>query len=81
MNKEAKYSIQLDWKDHSVDLSTLNQWFKDALSESYKCISGNKSLKVWFSSLPTEEDTFLVNGIWDELDDMAHDMCKEFRIE
>ena len=73
-----KYSIQLDWKDHDINLTALDCWFKDALSEAYKCISGDKTLKVWFSKLPTEEDTFLVNGIWEELDDIKHEMCRDF---
>jgi hypothetical protein len=78
MDKRIKYSIELDWKNHDVDLSALHAWFKDVLNESYTCVSGNRALKVWFLSLPSEEDTFLVNAIWEELDSCEHEMCKKF---
>lgn len=74
----VKHTLELQWKDHSVNLEALNKALKELSSDCCGC-SADSSLKVHFTEVPSDEVLAAIKAKWAELDDPEHEMCKSYK--
>lgn len=75
----VKYTKELAWKKHNVDLEALDAWARKVLGESYCGNSADSSLKLHFTEAPSEDAVAEIDLKWEELDDEEHEMCASYR--
>lgn len=61
-----KSSLELKWKDHSVDLGTFDSWVK-SVEPSCCGNSADSKLTLWFMEELSEESKALIEAKWDSL--------------
>lgn len=74
----VKYTKELQWKQHLVDVAALSKWLKELTKDCCGCCS-DSSLKIRFTEIPSEEILAAINAKWAELDDSEHEMCKSYK--
>lgn len=72
----AKTNIQLEWKDHNVDLAALDVWMRENI-QHYCGNTADTKLTLWFDEIPSEEDIDAAKAKWDEIDS-EHDMALSY---
>ena len=75
----AKYSIELAWKGHSVDLEGLEAWLRANAGEHYCGNSADSKLTLWFLEEPSEEIKGAMRAKWDDLDNEDADLCVSYK--
>ena len=75
----VKYTKELAWKDHSVDLEAFDAWARSACGEHYCGNSADVSLKLHFLEKPSENIEMMIDLKWEELDNPEHDMCASYK--
>lgn len=75
----VKYTKELEWKSHKIDLEALEAWAKANCGEHYCGNSADASLKLHFLEEPSNEVIEVIDAKWAELDDEKHDMCTSYR--
>ena len=61
------FSIIKDWHEFRVHLSSLNDWLKANAGESYKGMSADSKLTIWFEAELSAEILAAVDAKWDGL--------------
>lgn len=74
----VKHTMELSWKDHSVDLEAFEEWARENCGDQYCGNSADSSLKLHFLEEPSQEMKDAINAKWAELDDKEHEMCKSY---
>lgn len=75
----VKYTKELEWKEHNVDLEALEVWAKVNCGEHYCGNSADSLLKLHFLEEPNQDVLDAINAIWEELDDPEHEMCAKYK--
>jgi hypothetical protein len=60
------YQMNLQWKEHNVDL----QAFDASLKVSYPHYAGNQAhsiLELWFNEEPSQDDKDLIQMMWEDI--------------
>ena len=76
---EAKYSMELSWKDHSVNLEGVEAWLRANAGEHYCGNSADAKLTLWFLEEPSQEVKDAIEMKWLELDDSEHELCVSYK--
>lgn len=74
----VKYTKELQWKDHLVNLAALEIWLRTNL-ENYCGNSADVCLKLHFLEQPSDEALALIDVKWAELDNPQHEMCVSYK--
>ena len=74
----VKHTIEIDWKEHKIDLQALDEWMRENAGEHYCGNSADSKLRLHFLEEPSEEVKLLVQMMMEELDDPEHEMCKSY---
>ncbi len=73
-----KYTMELAWKEHSVDLEAFEEWAKANCGEHYCGNSADQSLRLHFVEEPDQAVKDAIETLWEELDDEEHEMCESY---
>lgn len=76
--KEIKFTKELAWKDHNVDLAAFGAWAKETLKD-YCGASADVSYRLHFLEVPSDDDIAAIDLKWEELDDAKHEMCVSYK--
>lgn len=79
MSEVAKDSMELSWKEHSVDLEAFNAAIKAQDSNCCGTSADSNKLTVHFIEQASEEAKAAVAAQWAELDDEEHAMCASYK--
>lgn len=74
-----KFSKELEWKDHTIDLEAFEAWAKANCGEEYCGNSADSKLRLHFSEEPSQEIKDAIDDKWEELDDEEHEMCASYK--
>lgn len=75
----VKHTMELSWKEHSIDLVALESWLKEHAGEHYCGNSADSKLKLHFLEEPSEEIKEAILDKYAELDDEDHEMVKSYK--
>ena len=75
----AKWSMDLEWKEHNVDLSAFDAWCKENAGAQYCGNSADSKLHLWFLEEPSEEEKAACADKWETLDDAEDEMCASYK--
>jgi hypothetical protein len=75
----AKYMIELQWKEHSVDLEALEIWMKANAGASYDGNSADSKLTLYFLEEPSQDIKDAIIAEWEAMDDAGHEKCVSHR--
>lgn len=59
--------IQLEWKQFSLDLNSVETWMKSNVGEGYRGNSADYCLHLWFEEEPSQEVKDAVASYWEGL--------------
>lgn len=76
---EVKYTKELAWKDHNIDLDAVNVWAKANCGEQYCGASADSAFKMHFMEEPSQEIKDAIDELWEDLDDEEHEMCASYK--
>lgn len=73
----VKHNIELQWKEHSVDLEAFNAWTKE---QDENCVgsSADSKLTLHFLEEPSQEVKDAIAQKWADMDDEEHEMCASY---
>jgi len=74
----VKYTIEIKWKDHSINLESLEKWLRENAGEHYCGNSADINLRLHFLEEPSEDVKDAIMAKMEELDDPEHEMCKSY---
>jgi hypothetical protein len=65
---EAKYSMELQWKEFSICLETMEAWLRANAGEHYCGNQAGAKLEVWFTEEPSQEIKDAIQEKWDGIE-------------
>lgn len=74
-----KYNVELNWKEHSVNLDAFHAWAKDNCGADYCGMSSDANLRMHFLEEPSEEIKAAIVAQWEACDDAEHAMCTSYK--
>lgn len=69
----AKYSIELEWKEHNVNLDAVHSWMQENAGEQYCGMSSHSKLVVHFKEKPSSEEEQACRDYWEGLDEESEE--------
>ena len=72
------YNIELQWKEHNIDLSAWNFWAKEQDENCCGC-SADSKLTVHFTKEPSQKVKDAIEQKWADMDDSEHEMCQSYK--
>ena len=74
----VKYNIQLNWKEHFIDLEAFTVWAK---AQDVNCCGSSadeNNLIIHFLEEPSQEIKDTITQKWEDMDDDTHEMCASY---
>jgi hypothetical protein len=77
----VKYTKELEWKQHMVDLEAFEAWAKANCGADYCGNSADAKLRLHFLEQPSQAIEDAIDSKWEDLDDEEHPMCVSYKSE